>query len=82
MRNREAGSWKVHSPTGLISALLVSYVMLFLPGCATNQGEREIQSATFEFALIGDMPYDARQEKEFGLSISAGRYSHWPWCGM
>ena len=24
-----------------------------------------MQSARFEFALIGDMPYDARHEKEF-----------------
>ena len=37
--------------------------MLFLSGCATVQGEQ--QSGGFEFALIGDMPYDGRQEKEF-----------------
>src|SRR2546428_2788894 len=65
MRNREAGSWKVCSRTGPMSALIVSCFMLFLSGCAAIQGERGIQSAGFEFALIGDMPYDERTEKEF-----------------
>lgn len=65
MRSREAGSWKVRSWTELKSVLVVSYVMLFLSSCATIQGEREIQSTRFEFALIGDMPYDGRTEKEF-----------------
>jgi hypothetical protein len=65
MRNTEAGSWKVRSLTGLKSGLIVSYFLAFLSGCATFQGEREIQGARFEFALIGDVPYDARHEKEF-----------------
>src|SRR3989441_5225372 len=65
MKSSEAGSWTVRSLTGLTSALIVSYFMLFISGCATIQGEGEIQSARFEFALIGDMPYDARHEKEF-----------------
>jgi hypothetical protein len=65
MRNREAGAWEVHSLTGLKSALIVAYVMLFLSGSATSQEERETQTARFEFALIGDMPYDARHETEF-----------------
>jgi hypothetical protein len=30
-----------------------------------SQGGREEPGARFEFALIGDMPYDGRQEKEF-----------------
>jgi hypothetical protein len=65
MRSREADSWKVRSCTELKSVLIVSYVMLFLSSCAAIQGERGIQSPRFEFALIGDMPYDARTEKEF-----------------
>jgi hypothetical protein len=65
MRNTEAGSWKARSLTGLKSGLIVSYFLAFLSGCATLQGEREIQGARFEFALIGDVPYDARHEKEF-----------------
>jgi hypothetical protein len=65
MRNREAGSWKPCSRTKLMSALLVSYVVLFLSGCTAIQGTGGIQSSRFEFALIGDMPYDARTEKEF-----------------
>jgi hypothetical protein len=65
MKDRKAGSWKARSLTGLRCALIVSYFMLFLSGCATIQGERVIQSARFEFALIGDVPYDGRTEKEF-----------------
>jgi hypothetical protein len=65
MRDSEAGSWTVRSLTGLKSALIVSYFMLFLSGCTTIQGEAQIQSTSFEFALIGDVPYDARHEKEF-----------------
>jgi len=65
MKSREAGSWKVRSWTELNSVLIVSYVMLFFSSCATIQGEREFQSTRFEFALIGDMPYDGRTEKEF-----------------
>jgi hypothetical protein len=65
MRNREVGSWKVRLLMGLKSALLVASCLLFLADSATSQGEREPQSGRFEFALIGDMPYDARHEKEF-----------------
>jgi hypothetical protein len=65
MRNREAGAWKARLLTGLKSALLVASCLLFLADSATSQGDRELQSARFEFALIGDMPYDARHEKEF-----------------
>lgn len=64
MRNREAGWWNVRSLTGRTSDLLVSSLLLFLPGSATLQAG-QTQSARFEFALIGDVPYDARQEKEF-----------------
>jgi hypothetical protein len=65
MRNREAGSWKVCALTGLKSALMIACIMCFLSGSAASQGAGEIQSARFEFALIGDMPYDARHETEF-----------------
>lgn len=71
MRNKEAGSWKTHSLTGLMSALIISYFMLFVFGCTTVQGESQIQSARLEFALIGDMPYDARQEREFANLMKA-----------
>jgi hypothetical protein len=33
------------------------------------QGERETRSARFEFALIGDVPYDARHEREFAYEV-------------
>ena len=44
-------------------ALIASCCLLCLPAYTTAQGEKE--SGRFEFALIGDMPYDGRQEKEF-----------------
>lgn len=62
MRNKDAGPWKVWSTT-MLKAAFLSYLMLFLSGCATVQGEQ--QGGRFEFALIGDVPYDARHEKEF-----------------
>ena len=63
MRKREAGSWHVRSgPPAALSAL---YFTLVLAGCSTMHGDRAVQSASFEFALIGDVPYDARHEKEF-----------------
>lgn len=64
MRNRESGSLNVRSLTGLMPALMVSSFMLIFAGSATLQGG-ETQGARFEFALIGDMFYDARHEQEF-----------------
>ena len=39
--------------------------VLLLSDSTTSQAGPEMQGGTFEFALIGDMPYDARQEMEF-----------------
>lgn len=63
MRSRRAGSRKVRSR--LKAALIVSSSVFFLFSCASIREERRTESGTFEFALIGDMPYDARTEKEF-----------------
>ena len=41
------------------------FAVLFLSGSTASQAGTEMQGGRFEFALIGDMPYDARQEKEF-----------------
>lgn len=54
-----------HSVTGLKSTLFVSCFLLFVSGCANASGEQQAQHATMDFAIIGDMPYVARQEKEF-----------------
>jgi hypothetical protein len=64
MRNI-ARMWSLCVLTGLTFALTVAYLMLLFSSSATSQGGREVPGARFEFALIGDMPYDARQEKEF-----------------
>jgi hypothetical protein len=65
MRNNETGLWKLHSLTGLKSTLIITYFMLFVSGWPTAQGESQTQSNKLEFALIGDMPYDAGQKREF-----------------
>jgi len=62
MRDKQARSGRVVSLSGLKSLLIISYPMLLLSGCATVQ---EGEGSRFDFALIGDMPYDARQEGEF-----------------
>jgi hypothetical protein len=48
-----------------IRVILVICAILLPSGCATSQGSGERSGASLDFALIGDMPYDARQEKEF-----------------
>jgi len=47
-----------------ISAALILLVLALLPaGCATDPSQAS--HASLNFALIGDMPYDGRQEREF-----------------
>src|SRR3954467_11432373 len=48
-----------------LAALVICALVLLIGGCATGQGSGEMRSASLDFALIGDMPYDGRQEKEF-----------------
>src|SRR3954470_24321796 len=48
-----------------LAALVICALVLLIGGCATGQGTGDMRSASFDFALIGDMPYDGRQEKEF-----------------
>ena len=48
-----------------IELRLTLLFVLFVASCAVTQGEGPAQSGKFEFALIGDMPYDARTEREF-----------------
>src|SRR5882672_4557021 len=47
------------------ATLIVSALVLLLGGCATDRVVSQTSTASFDFALIGDMPYDGRQEKEF-----------------
>jgi hypothetical protein len=65
MKNWKIGLWKAYSLFDLKSVLIALYLMLFLPGCAITQGGGNIQGGRFEFALIGDMPYDGKQKEEF-----------------
>jgi hypothetical protein len=60
-----ARMWTLSLLMGLTFAMTVAYLTLLFSSSATSQSEREVPAVTFEFALIGDMPYDARQEKEF-----------------
>ena len=45
--------------------IILSALIFLLGGCATSQGAKEMNATSLDFALIGDMPYDGRQEKEF-----------------
>ena len=47
------------------AALITSYAILSLSACTTLQKEPDAQGVKFDFALIGDVPYDARHEREF-----------------
>ena len=46
-------------------ALFGAALMLLLAACATLRGGGSGPGLGFEFALIGDVPYDARHEREF-----------------
>jgi len=49
-----------------IAATLIMSVLALLPGgCATDRAVGQASATSLDFALIGDMPYDGRQEKEF-----------------
>ena len=55
----------LRSLRAMLFPFIVSCSALLPSGCATHQGGSETNSGSFDFALIGDMPYDGRQEKEF-----------------
>lgn len=59
IRRRERAS------RGLESALVGASCALLFAGCAAAPGGTETLSTRFEFALIGDMPYNGQQEKQF-----------------
>jgi hypothetical protein len=46
------------------SVLILSCAVVFFSGCASMQGDSQGQGSKMAFALIGDMPYNARMEKE------------------
>src|SRR5262245_21981339 len=65
MRNMRTRTWNMCSLTGLTFDMTGDYVMILTFSSATGEGQGEAPGARFEFALIGDMPYDGRHEKEF-----------------
>jgi len=54
-----------HDPSKLMSMLVVASSVFLLTACTTVPGGADTQRGRFEFALIGDVPYDGRQEKQF-----------------
>src|SRR5438067_4094533 len=50
---------------GVTMKIILSALIFLFGGCATSQGAKEMNATSLDFALIGDMPYDGRQEKEF-----------------
>jgi hypothetical protein len=65
MSTKDNHTCTARSLAGQLSALLVSCFLVYASGCTTAQKDDQAQSGTMEFAIIGDMPYVARQEKEF-----------------
>lgn len=66
MRNKEAVPLSATSPAVLKSALIISCLVLLTPGPTTAQPpDRARGAGLLEFALIGDMPYNAKQRKQF-----------------
>lgn len=65
MKNIRDTSLQEHVASALNSALVVASSVLLLAGCITVPGGADTQGGRFEFALIGDVPYDGRQEKQF-----------------
>lgn len=63
MNNSKTCPWNARARVA--ASLATSCLIHLLAGCAGTSGGREISGGRFEFALIGDMPYDARQEREF-----------------
>src|SRR2546428_9649880 len=55
------GGTTMRVPATLIASALVS----LLGGCATDRAVSQTSAVGLDFALIGDMPYDGRQEEEF-----------------
>ena len=51
----------------LIQKLIVTCSVLVLSAVVSLPGKADTDSNRFEFALIGDMPYNAAQEKEFAV---------------
>ncbi|WP_455218419.1 metallophosphoesterase [Kaarinaea lacus] len=58
-------SRKLCSLPALPLGILVACTTLFVSGCATMQEKGLSKSASMEFAVIGDMPYNGKQRKEF-----------------
>lgn len=65
MKNLETTSCGTHAGGGHRFPLVVAASVLLLAGCATAPGGTETSGIRFEIALIGDMPYDGRQEQQF-----------------
>jgi hypothetical protein len=66
MSKKEIRHQKKQFQVSMKSILIIPYLMFFFSYCAIAEADKEAQDLRFEFALIGDMPYDGEQEKEFG----------------
>jgi len=53
------------SGQGLRSTLNALFCALFITGCAMIQPRGETQTGRFEFGVIGDLPYNAEDERKF-----------------
>ena len=65
MKNSEGFFRLGDVPPSLKSALIAASCALLVTGCASAPEGAQAQGVRFEFALIGDAPYDGRQERQF-----------------
>ena len=71
MENKKLGLWKMHALKAVKFVILVANSVLFVMGCASFQGENQKPGSQTDFALVGDMPYDEKQEKQAALLMQA-----------
>lgn len=64
MRNSRPAAYMCRLPEGSVAVFVLLVVAAFSGGVALSSADPPSRSP-MDFALIGDMPYDARQEKEF-----------------
>lgn len=69
MGHTEGRAWAIRSR--LILILVASCCGLLPSAGATMQRQRQVRALRFEVGLIGDMPYDARHEREFASVMKA-----------
>lgn len=70
MKNKEAESLNTYMFIRVMNTLIFSGLIFFIYSNTSVQAANQNQSGSMEFAIIGDMPYVAKQKKEFSYLMS------------